>query len=141
MAGLLGSVLLTSPAFADPPGPTDYQSEIVSVEPPTPTIETSIIGGDSFFELTVAPGTEVIVIGYQGEDMLWFRTDGTVWENRNSPSTYLNADRLGGGGIPETGHGRCRARLDAGGCRRELLLARPPRALDAAGPPVRIGAG
>jgi hypothetical protein len=102
VAGLLGSVMLTSPAFADPPGPTDYQSEIVSVEPPTPTIETSIIGGDSFFELTVAPGTEAMVIGYQGEDMLWFRADGTVWENQNSPSTYLNADRLGGGGVPDT---------------------------------------
>ena len=43
----------------------------------------------------------MVVVGYQGEQMLWFRTDGTVWENRNSPSTYLNADRLGGGGIPD----------------------------------------
>jgi hypothetical protein len=102
VAGLVGSMMLTSPAFADPPGPTDYQSEIVSVRPPTPTIETSIVGGDSFFELTVAPGTEVFVVGYQGEDTLWFRTDGTVWENQNSPSTYLNADRLGDGGIPDT---------------------------------------
>jgi uncharacterized membrane protein (UPF0136 family) len=101
-AGLLGSTLITSPTFADPPGPTDYQSEIVSVEPPTPTVLTSIVGGDSFFELTVAPGTEVFVVGYQGEDTLWFRTDGTVWENRNSPSVHLNADRLGGGGIPDT---------------------------------------
>ncbi len=100
--GLVGSIMLTSPAYADPPGPTDYQSEIVSVQPPTSTIETSIVGGDSFFELTVAPGTEVFVVGYQGEDTLWFRTDGTVWENQNSPTTYLNADRLGGGGIPDT---------------------------------------
>jgi hypothetical protein len=99
-AGLLGSVLLGSTALADPPGPTDYQSEIVAVAPPTASIETSIVGGDSFFQLTVSPGTEVIVVGYQGEDALWFRPDGTVWENRNSPSTYLNADRLGGGGIP-----------------------------------------
>ena len=52
--------------------------------------------------MTVAPGTEVFVVGYQGEDTLWFRPDGTVWENQNSPSTYLNADRLGGGGIPDT---------------------------------------
>ncbi|TFH13282.1 MAG: hypothetical protein E4H05_11235, partial [Acidimicrobiales bacterium] len=100
-AGVFGAAMLGSPAFADPPAPTDYKSEIVSVEPPTSTIETSIVGGDSFFELTVARGTAVVVIGYQGEEMLWFRTDGTVWENRNSPSTYLNADRLGGGGIPD----------------------------------------
>ncbi len=99
-AGLLGSALLGSTALADPAGPTDYQSEIVAVEPPVASIETSIVGGDSFFQLTVGPGTEVIVVGYQGEEALWFRPDGTVWENRNSPSTYLNADRLGGGGIP-----------------------------------------
>ena len=98
--GLLGALLVGSPALADPPGPTDYQSEIVAVDPPTGTIQTSIVGGDSFFQLTVEPGTEVVVVGYQGEDTLWFRPDGTVWENRNSPSTYLNEDRLGGGGIP-----------------------------------------
>lgn len=89
-----------SPVFADPPGPTDYQSAIVSVDPDIPTIEPGIVGGDSFFELTVAAGTEVVVLGYQGEEMVWFRPDGTVWENRNSPSAYLNADRLGGGSIP-----------------------------------------
>ena len=105
---LLAGVALTgvlalgtaSPALADPAGPTDYRTEIVGVEPPTGTIETGIIGGDSFFELTVEPGTEVVVIGYQGEENLWFRADGTVWENQNSPSTHLNDDRLGGGGIP-----------------------------------------
>mgnify|MGYP001812207794 FL=1 len=99
-AGGVLALFLGAPALADPAGPTDYRSEVVAVEPPTPTIETDIIGGDSFFELTVASGTEVIVLGYQGEDNLWFRADGTVWENRNSPSTYLNEDRLGGGGIP-----------------------------------------
>ena len=99
-AGGLFTLGLASPALADPAGPTDYRSEVVAVEPATPTIEVGIIGGDSFFQLTAAPGTEVVVIGYQGEDNLWFRADGTVWENRNSPSTYLNEDRLGGGGIP-----------------------------------------
>ena len=102
-AGLLGSVLLGSTALADPPGPTDYQSEMRSaVAPPTASDrDVGIVGGDSFFQLRPSsPGTEVIVVGYQGEDALWFRPDGTVWENRNSPSTYLNADRLGGAGIP-----------------------------------------
>ncbi len=100
VSGLIGASLIGSPAFADPPGPTDYRSEIVSVDPATPTITVSIIGGDSFVELAVVPGTDVIIEGYQGEDMLWFRPDGTVWENENSPSTHLNGARLGGGGIP-----------------------------------------
>jgi uncharacterized membrane protein (UPF0136 family) len=99
-AGLLGSLLITSSVFADPPGPTDYQSEVVSVEPPASTVTASIIGGDSFFQLSVAAGTDVVVLGYQGEQMIWFRPDSTVWENRNSPSVYLNGSRLGGGGIP-----------------------------------------
>lgn len=99
-AGLTVGLAIGAPALADPAGPTDYRSEVVAVEPSMPTIEVGIIGGDSFFELTAAPGTEVFVIGYQGEDNLWFRADGAVWENRNSPSTYLNEDRLAGGEIP-----------------------------------------
>jgi hypothetical protein len=98
--GVAVALAIGSPVLADPAGPTDYRSEIVAVEPPTPTIEVGIIGGDSFVELTAVPGTEVVVLGYQGEENLWFRADGTVWENRNSPSTYLNEDRLAGGEIP-----------------------------------------
>jgi hypothetical protein len=103
--GLAGAV--ASPALADPPGPTDYQSEVRSIDPATPTIEVGIIGGDSFFELRVEPGVEAMVIGYQGEDYLWFRPDGVVLENQNSPATYLNADRFGNDGVPAT------ARADA----------------------------
>jgi hypothetical protein len=97
---LIGVTATAGPVAADSAGPTDYLTEITSVTPPTATIETAILGGDSFFQLTVRPGTEVIVIGYQGEDNLWFRPDGTVLENQNSPSTYLNRDRLGGVGLP-----------------------------------------
>ncbi len=82
-------------AFADPAGPTDFRSEILSVEPPTPTIALAVLGGDSFVQLTVEEGTEVEVIGYRGEPYLWFRPDGTVLENRRSPTTYLNVDRYG----------------------------------------------
>jgi hypothetical protein len=99
--GLGVSVLFASPAFADPAAPTDYQTVIVSVAPATPTIRPSIVGGDSFFELRVDPGVEAFVVGYQGEQYLWFRPDGTVWENQNSPTTYLNASRLGGDSVPD----------------------------------------
>ncbi|HSP28894.1 MAG TPA: hypothetical protein VLN74_10135, partial [Ilumatobacteraceae bacterium] len=75
VAGLGLAAAVASPAFADPPGPTDYQSEIVSVAPETPEIEVGVIGGDSFVELRVEPGTEAMVVGYEGEDYLWFRPD------------------------------------------------------------------
>ena len=102
IAGLGLAGALAAPAFADPPGPTDYQSEVRSVEPETPTIDVGIIGGDSFFEMRVDPGVEAIVVGYQAEDYLWFRPDGVVLENQNSPATYLNANRYGNDGVPST---------------------------------------
>ncbi|MFN3258185.1 MAG: hypothetical protein ACE37B_21100 [Ilumatobacter sp.] len=82
-------------AFADPAGPTDYESEILSIEPETESIEVAILGGDSFVQLIASPGTEVLVDGYRAEPYLWFRSDGTVLENRNSPTTYLNEERYG----------------------------------------------
>jgi hypothetical protein len=107
LAGLALAGAAASPVLADPPGPTDYQSEVRSVEPETPTIEVGIVGGDSFVELRVEPGVEAMVIGYEGEDYLWFRPDGVVLENQNSPATYLNASRYGNEGVPAT------ARADA----------------------------
>jgi len=100
LAGAVLAIALASPASADPAGPTDYRSEIIAVEPPAPQIEASILGGDSFLQLQVDAGTEVMVVGYRGEDYVWFRPDGTVWENQNSPSRYVNEDRFGGGEIP-----------------------------------------
>jgi len=107
LLGAAAAVTLATPALADPPGPTDYRSSVRSIEPATPTIEVGVIGGDSFVELRVQPGTEAIVVGYEGEDYLWFRPDGVVLENRNSPATYLNANRYGSDGVPAT------ARADA----------------------------
>ena len=99
VAGILAAIVLTlipaGPVLADPAGPTDYRSEIIAVDPPTPKISLAILGGDSFVELTVEAGTEAVVIGYRGEPYLWFQPDGTVLENTLSPSTYLNAERYG----------------------------------------------
>jgi hypothetical protein len=83
-------------ARADPAGPTDYRTSIVSITPPVESIAVDVIGGDAFLQLTVAPGVEAIVIGYQNEPYLRFRADGIVEENRRSPTTYVNADRYGG---------------------------------------------
>jgi hypothetical protein len=95
LAVLMSSLAPAGTVFADPAGPTDYRSEIIDIDPPTPNIAVAVLGGDSFIELTVARGTDAVVIGYRGEPYLWFRPDGTVLENRLSPSTYLNAERYG----------------------------------------------
>lgn len=102
LLGTLGALFVGAVAHADPAGPTDYRSEVVGLEPPTSGVRADVIGGDSFFELHVDDGTEVFVLGYQDEEYLWFRADGTVFENRNSPATHLNGKRYGGGNIPPT---------------------------------------
>ena len=80
---------------ADPAGPTDYQSEILSIDPPTSAVTFEVIGGDSFIQLTVDPESEVVVVGYFGEPYLQFLPGGMVQENRNSPTTYQNEERYG----------------------------------------------
>ncbi len=87
------------PAYADPPRPTDYRSEIVSVTPAVDGLEVSIVGGDAFIDLD-AGGHEVTVPGYQGEPYLRFEADGTVSENVRSPAHFLNTSRYSQSEVP-----------------------------------------
>lgn len=99
---MIGWLLLdVAVAAADPPGPTDYQSEVTEIDPEVAGISIEIVGGDSFVVLSVEPGTTVVVIGYTGEPYLRFLPDGTVEENRLSPSKYQNKDRYGAVDLPE----------------------------------------
>lgn len=93
-----GAVVVMAPvgiAGADPPVPTDYETVVLGIEPQSPSIEVAVIGGDSFLQLTVAQGTEVVVLGYDAEPYLRFSADGIVEENRQSPTLALNEDRYG----------------------------------------------
>ena len=83
-----------SPAAADPPGPTNYESRITSITPSVDGIEASIVGGDSFVSLRVLAG-EVVVLGYENEPYLRFKTGGRVEENSLSPAVVLNESRYG----------------------------------------------
>ena len=96
-AAIVGLVLLVfgGTAHADPAGPTDYQTEILSIDPATPTVSFTVIGGDSFIQLTAASDAEVLVLGYFAEPYLRFLPGGEVQENRNSPTTYQNEERYG----------------------------------------------
>jgi hypothetical protein len=99
IAAATAAVLLTAaPASADPARPSDFRSRIDAIEPATEAFEADILGGDSFIELAVEPGHEVVVLGYGLDDpepYLRFLADGTVQENLRSEATYLNADRYG----------------------------------------------
>ena len=102
LAGLT-VLTLASPAGADPAQPTNFESEVIAVTPATPAISIKVVGGDGFLDLKVQRGHTVIVHGYgtsgysqttdTGEPWLRVDPDGTIEENRNSPATYLNANR------------------------------------------------
>ena len=93
--GVVAALAPAGVAFADPAGPTDYGSQITSIEPPAPEIDVEIVGGDSFLRLVVEPGNEVVVTGYAQEPYLHVDPAGVVTENQRSPATYLNASRYG----------------------------------------------
>lgn len=100
VAAVVGVLAVGGVAHADPAGPTDYRTTVVSIAPETPAVAVDIIGGDSFVQLTVTPGTEVLVTGYRGEPFLRFLADGTVEENDRSPTVYESRERYGAD-VPE----------------------------------------
>ncbi|MEA2057966.1 MAG: hypothetical protein U9O63_04545, partial [Actinomycetota bacterium] len=85
-------ILGAGPAFADPATPTNYRSEVDAVAP-TGSFTAEVIGGDAFVRVVAGPGTDLVVLGYEGEPYIWFAPDGVVSVNRRSPAAYLNDDR------------------------------------------------
>lgn len=109
----VGVAVFATPAGADAAAPGDYSSEVTSIDPPVDTIDIQVVGGDSFLELDVDPGTEVVVLGYDDEPFLRVRPDGTVDQNVNSPATYLNEDRYAEVTIPPRLSGTDASELEA----------------------------
>ncbi|MDO8364591.1 MAG: hypothetical protein Q7V88_16995 [Actinomycetota bacterium] len=93
--GLTTVALGPAHAWADAAGPTDYRSQVVDVQPATPAVHLSVVGGDSFLQLSVDRGTEAEVVGYRGEPFIHFLPDGQVQENRASATYFLSASRYG----------------------------------------------
>ena len=82
-------------AAADPAVPTNYKSTVFTVSPNTGGAEFSIVGGDAFMQIAVAPGHTALVPGYFDEPYIRIDADGTVWVNHDSPAYYINQDRFG----------------------------------------------
>jgi hypothetical protein len=98
-AGLL-LALGAAPAGADPAGPSDFRSEVTKIVPPVDGVRARIKGGDTYLQVLVAKGHEVVVDGYLGEPYVRFLKDGTVERNLRSEATYINNNRKGTGTIP-----------------------------------------
>jgi hypothetical protein len=100
LGGLVLVVLTAAPAAADPAGPSDFRSEVTGIQPAAKGVHAEIRGGDTYLEVTVDRGHDVVVEDYNGDPYLHYRGDGTVQRNRNSPATYLNNSRKGTGTVP-----------------------------------------
>jgi hypothetical protein len=103
VAATLLALAAATPAGADPAGPTDYRSELLGMAPPSDAVRIGFVGGDAFLELSVAPGHEVEVTGYQGEPFIRVEPDGTVLEDRATPTWALSQDRFGDVDVPDAG--------------------------------------
>jgi hypothetical protein len=94
---VLGPVLAAPPAAAHTVSsarPTNYRSEIVSIDPPTPGVTVRLLDLGRKVELTNRGSLPVVVLGYQGEPYLRVGPDG-VFENGRSPAVYLNRSTAG----------------------------------------------
>lgn len=96
-----GIVAFPGVVHADPAGPTDYETTIVSIVPTTDVIEIGVEGGDAFLTIAVEPGHDVVVLGYEGEPYLRIGPDGVVEQNRRSYATYYNEERYGRTDVPD----------------------------------------
>ena len=94
-------VVSAAPAWADPAVPTNYESRVTGLTPSTNVAEFEVIGGDSFLQVTVSPGHEVLIPGYFDEPYVRIDADGSVWLNEDSPASYINLDRYGNADISE----------------------------------------
>jgi hypothetical protein len=89
-------VVAAEPASAHGVGgisPSNYKTEILSVEPEIEGITIEVVDLGDRLRLTNTTDQDVIVLGYDGEPYLRVGPDG-AFENTNSPATYLNRTRI-----------------------------------------------
>ncbi|HET9728417.1 MAG TPA: hypothetical protein VFR41_03300, partial [Acidimicrobiia bacterium] len=76
------------------PRPTNFASRVLSVTPAVPGLDVRVVDLGASVELTNHTGHDVVVLGYSNEPYLRVGRDG-VFENLNSPSTYINRTTSG----------------------------------------------
>ena len=105
LTGLIALLILAVvPTFANAhQGNSNYRSEITSIRPASLAegLEVSVVNFDDHVRLVNDTGKDVVILGYDGEPLARILADGTVEENLNSPSVYLNQDRFANVDLPE----------------------------------------
>ena len=99
---LLASLALVPAAGAHPRAKgyaRGFQSKILSIRPEVAGLEIRVIDGDDRLRVSNKSGTELLVLGYDGEPYLRIGPDG-VHRNERSPARYLNRDRFARVAVP-----------------------------------------
>jgi hypothetical protein len=81
-------------------GNQSFRSTLESLSPAIPGLRAEVLNYDDRLLLTNRSGRTVIVRGYDGEQYIRIRGDGTVEVNKRSPSYYLNEDRFAKVDVP-----------------------------------------
>jgi hypothetical protein len=76
-----------------------FQSKVLSVQPEVAGLSVTVVDGDDRLRVENQSGTELIVLGYDGEPYLRIGPDG-VFRNQRSPASYLNRDRFARSAVP-----------------------------------------
>jgi hypothetical protein len=95
LAASCAIALVAAPAAAShgpAGGGVGYVSTVDSLRPPVLGVTARVLGGDDRLQLVNYSGKTIVVTGYDGEPFLRFTKSG-VYENANSPTTYLSRAR------------------------------------------------
>jgi hypothetical protein len=99
---LLAALLLPATAAAHPRAQgyaRGFQSKILSVSPEVAGLTVEVVDGDDRLRIENESGTELVVLGYDGEPYLRIGPGG-VHRNERSPAAYLNRDRFARVAVP-----------------------------------------
>lgn len=89
-AGLLATDLPVHAHASSKTRSTNFRSQMTSIEPGFRDVALRVVDlGDKLYLMN--RGEPVVVLGYDNEPYLRIEQGG-VWENQNSPATYLNRD-------------------------------------------------
>jgi hypothetical protein len=99
---LLAAVVFVPAAAAHPRAEgyaRGFQSKVLSVRPEVAGLVVSVVDGDDRLRIENESGTELLVLGYDGEPYLRIGAAG-VHRNELSPASYLNRDRFARIAVP-----------------------------------------
>ena len=80
-----------------------FKATITGVRPGLAGVTVRVLGSEDRLWLSNRSKRPITILGYEGEAYLRITPQG-VFENRNSPAAYLNADRFARAVVPQTAH-------------------------------------